>query len=236
MACRKHLLCQRSGYARVLPSPSSWPVYSSWCGARGLHLFLLPLIQRCLGRHLPVCIFLWWWGFLLIQMAGFVLHRPALLWMMSAVTPCIGVMHGQTLCARPLCIFAKWPSCLRPAMCTPFSTWPFSWLSVVWTCCRTPGRRPSTTMWWPVDLVWLAQVCSSLPLLSFRYYPQLNGTYQFCGVCIDLWSQFYFGLFNQKWDCCWLMVHQPQGCKRGCDKDDEDDENKDKDEDEKGWG
>ena len=61
MAYRKHLQCQRSGYALVLPSPPSWPVCSSWCGARDLHFFLPPFLQRCLGCHLPVCIFLWWW-------------------------------------------------------------------------------------------------------------------------------------------------------------------------------
>ena len=141
MAYRKHLQCQRSGYALVLPSPPCWPVCSSWCGARDLHFFLPPFLQRCLGCHLPVCIFLWWWW-------GIFGHSNGRFW--SSSTCCslddvyIHILYRQWCTGKRfapgLCVLLPddppvW-ELLREHL---FSTWPLSWLSVVWTCCYGAG-------------------------------------------------------------------------------------------------
>ena len=90
MAYRKHLQCQRSGYALVLPSPPSWPVCSSWCSARDLHFFSLRFFRDAWAATYQYAFFSDDdEGFLVIQMAGSGLHRPAVLWMMFTFISCI---------------------------------------------------------------------------------------------------------------------------------------------------
>ena len=135
------------------------------------------------------------------------------------------MMHGQTLCARPLCTFARWSSCLRTATWTPFFNSTFLMAQrcldmLLW--CRAPGRRPSTTMWWPVDLASFASVWSSLTLLAFCYYPRLNGgnlPFSWC-LCWRSYNDgdelassslgfFWFDCGSASAETCWSVILRP---------------------------
>ena len=79
-------------------------------------------------------------GFLVIQMAGSGLHRPAVLWMMFTFISCIDNDARANALRQAFGVLLPDdpPVCelLREHL---FSTRPFSWLSVVWTCCYGAG-------------------------------------------------------------------------------------------------